>query len=1027
PSCYIMDTGKKTDPSASVQRANPDRSLATTIYVPEQGGYKERFLKPVEMKYKCEKCRLVLCNPRQTECGHRFCETCMNAVLSSSNSQCMACEDIITKDKVFKDNCCRREVLALQMYCRNENRGCKELITLGNLLIHLKSDCQFEELSCPRADCKEKVIRKDLSDHIEKTCKYRETLCKFCRNQVSLVEMQKHEEVDCPSVVISCPHMCSVKSLLRSENVNRRQDGTWRASFAKVARSFLVKQLWATKWSECHATVDLDSSREKKTETPPGNMQRSRLDSGRRSAESNVAVPGDRTKKAAKGKALKVALEESFLSAGETETGAGSHPEKDPNAGAAVGSRSNSAEETNAEMTEVSGKAPRDFESAGRMEEAASTIAHRVAESALQEPRSHLISETSITDTRQGVSESAKNVTGAAACERGEWSSETNANERQTMDTDLRSVSLKEKGGNISGTFVASTNLDNSGHAGKDNESTGGSNVIEYDKIQAHFRGCCRLRQQPQCRPSSCSALLTSSVRAETKQNVLTKGIDVLIKDIRLLKGAKRTKAIRELTYLNKEMEDVEIQIKTVLDIIEPWMELYANKKRFEEIKRGGGDVAAERLFKISELLKENANENVSPPKQKSSDDNDLPLIVFDDPIEQVVTDPMPEMNVNMQPNNMPNVQSENVEGNSDGGENNANVSVKPMRGVRKNCLGMFRLVGRKSRMIMVKGTNQQIKAHEASSAVQHVNLMKEWSNYLETKVSMLQNESSEKNKSIQLLHNQMCSFEIEIERHKEQLRNNETRIIQLQRVIEGQADKLKDLDKEIRNLRQTGDEADGMKSNYESLQNRLSQLEIMAKNAASWNPGVLETQINRHDQMLSVHDIRLADMDLRFQVLETASYNGVLIWKIRDYKRRKQEAVMGKTLSLYSQPFYTGYFGYKMCARVYLNGDGMGKGTHLSLFFVIMRGEYDALLPWPFKQKVSLMLMDQGPSRRHLGDAFKPDPNSSSFKKPTGEMNIASGCPVFVAQTVLENGTYIKDDTIFIKVIVDTSDLPDP
>ncbi|XP_041435998.1 uncharacterized protein LOC108703698 [Xenopus laevis] len=134
-------------------------------------------------------------------------------------------------------------------------------------------------------------------------------------------------------------------------------------------------------------------------------MQRSRLGSRRRSAESNVAVPGDRTKRAAKGKALKVALDESGLSAGETETGAGSHPEKDPNAGAAVGSHSNSAEETNAEMTEVSGKAPREFESSGRMEEAASTIAHRVAESALQEPRSRLISETSITDTRQGCRE----------------------------------------------------------------------------------------------------------------------------------------------------------------------------------------------------------------------------------------------------------------------------------------------------------------------------------------------------------------------------------------------------------------------------------------------------------------------------------------------------------------------------------------------------------------------------------------------------------------------------------------------
>ncbi|OXB56871.1 hypothetical protein ASZ78_007244 [Callipepla squamata] len=284
--------------------------------------------------------------------------------------------------------------------------------------------------------------------------------------------------------------------------------------------------------------------------------------------------------------------------------------------------------------------------------------------------------------------------------------------------------------------------------------------------------------------------------------------------------------------------------------------------------------------------------------------------------------------------------------------------------------------------MIMLQGTNQQIKAHEASSAVQHVNLLKEWSNALENK-----------------------------------------------RVIDSQAEKLKELDKEIRPFRQNWEEADSMKSSVESLQNRVTELESVDKTAGQGarNTSMLETQLSRHDQMLSVHDIRLADMDLRFQVLETASYNGVLIWKIRDYKRRKQEAVMGKTLSLYSQPFYTGYFGYKMCARVYLNGDGMGKGTHLSLFFVIMRGEYDALLPWPFKQKVTLMLMDQGPSRRHLGDAFKPDPNSSSFKKPTGEMNIASGCPVFVAQTVLENGTYIKDDTIFIKVIVDTSDLPDP
>lgn len=191
-------------------------------------------------------------------------------------------------------------------------------------------------------------------------------------------------------------------------------------------------------------------------------------------------------------------------------------------------------------------------------------------------------------------------------------------------------------------------------------------------------------------------------------------------------------------------------------------------------------------------------------------------------------------------------------------------------------------------------------------------------------------------------------------------------------------SEKLLELELELRSLRGLRDEVENLRGTLESVLTRLNTLEqggrggggathtlgqdlhARGSGGGRWSTtddcvcaASLEAQMNRHDDMLSVHDIRLADMDLRFQVLETASYNGTLIWKIRDYKRRKQEAVAAKTLSLYSQPFYTGYFGYKMCARIYLNGDGMGKGTHLSLFFVVMRGEYDALLPWPFKQKV--------------------------------------------------------------------------
>ena len=185
----------------------------------------------------------------------------------------------------------------------------------------------------------------------------------------------------------------------------------------------------------------------------------------------------------------------------------------------------------------------------------------------------------------------------------------------------------------------------------------------------------------------------------------------------------------------------------------------------------------------------------------------------------------------------------------------------------------------------------------------------------------------------------------------------------------------------------------------------------------------LIEQQFSQQDRILASHDIKLAEHGLRIDMLDCKNTEGVLLWKITDIRRRRREAVSGKTPSIYSQPFYTSGCGYKLCARLYLNGDGMGKGTHLSLFFVVMRGEYDALLPWPFQQKVTLVLMDQTYGR-HVSDTFRPDPTSSSFKKPRNEMNIASGCPLFVPLSTLDGGDYIRDDTLFIKVVVDTSDV---
>ena len=163
------------------------------------------------------------------------------------------------------------------------------------------------------------------------------------------------------------------------------------------------------------------------------------------------------------------------------------------------------------------------------------------------------------------------------------------------------------------------------------------------------------------------------------------------------------------------------------------------------------------------------------------------------------------------------------------------------------------------------------------------------------------------------------------------------------------------------------------------------------------------------------------SDCRLLSQGTASTSYGGVLGWKIHNADHHFEEARTGNKPSLYSPPFYVGRHGYKMCAKVYLNGDGVGKSSHVSVFLVLMRGEFDALLAWPFRQKVTLTLLDQSPGKCHISCPFLPDASSSSFQRPSLEMNIASGCPRFVSiDTVRIANEYVKENSMILRVAID-------
>lgn len=189
-----------------------------------------------------------------------------------------------------------------------------------------------------------------------------------------------------------------------------------------------------------------------------------------------------------------------------------------------------------------------------------------------------------------------------------------------------------------------------------------------------------------------------------------------------------------------------------------------------------------------------------------------------------------------------------------------------------------------------------------------------------------------------------------------------------------------------------------------------------------------INTNVDHFSQVLPRCESLIDEMNLKIEILEVKSTSGVYVWKVNELNRRYREARVGKTVSLYSPPFYTSPHGYRLCLRAYLYGDGVGKGTHISLFVVLMKSEYDDILSWPFKHRVTLSIINQDnplSADAALMHKFLPNPDSTSFQKPRDTFNIASGFPQFASQNFLSDPSFVKNDTIYFMVKLDPPDTP--
>ena len=169
-----------------------------------------------------------------------------------------------------------------------------------------------------------------------------------------------------------------------------------------------------------------------------------------------------------------------------------------------------------------------------------------------------------------------------------------------------------------------------------------------------------------------------------------------------------------------------------------------------------------------------------------------------------------------------------------------------------------------------------------------------------------------------------------------------------------------------------------------------------------------------------------VCEMKLKHKDMETSA---PFIWKVTNFWERVCKAKTDKEIRVESDSFYVGPQGYKMKLAMYPNGTKEARNAHLSLYIALMKGRYDAILLWPFKYKVTLTIIDQNPDpikRQNFVKSFVPEPGWRSMQRPTSEENERRGFGRFFSHEKLRTGSYIVDDTLFIKFEVSPGDKTD-
>ena len=141
-------------------------------------------------------------------------------------------------------------------------------------------------------------------------------------------------------------------------------------------------------------------------------------------------------------------------------------------------------------------------------------------------------------------------------------------------------------------------------------------------------------------------------------------------------------------------------------------------------------------------------------------------------------------------------------------------------------------------------------------------------------------------------------------------------------------------------------------------------------------------------------------------------------------FKMSKFTDKKDNNIEYFSPPFFTHPQGYKLTINVDANGYDKFKGTHISVWAYLMKGEHDDELEFPFKGTITFKLINQLEDKHHHQGSYTHNGTAESSERVTDQerADVAQGVRAFIPHSELgfnaaNNCQYLKDDCLVFRI----------